>query len=71
MAKLWNKRKLVDVSRETQEHPRNSQSQNTSVPGITEEYIKQVSEKIEGRATRKRSKEFNRTKSRVLEALYK
>ena len=50
MATLRNKRKLAAVSRETEESPRNSQSQNTSVPGITEDYITQVSEEIEGRS---------------------
>ena len=42
------KRKLAAVERETQEHPRNGQSRNTSVPRINEEYITQVSESIEG-----------------------
>ena len=53
MATLRNKRKLAAVSRETKEHPMNSQSQNMSVPGITKEYIAQVSEEIEGRVTKK------------------
>ena len=53
MAKLRNKRMLVAVPRETQEeHPRNGQSRNTSVPRINEEYITQVSEEIEGRVTK-------------------
>ena len=47
---IKKKQKLAAVSRETQkEHPRNSQSWNMSVPGITEECITQVSEEIEGK----------------------
>ena len=72
MATLRNKRKLAAVTRKTQEeHPRNGQSRNTSVPRITEEYITQVSEEIEGRVTKKLSKEFSRTESRILGALSK
>ena len=72
MATLRNKRKLAAVTRETQEeNPRNGQSRNTSVPGINEEYITQVSEQIEGRVTKKLSQEFSRTESRILGALSK
>ena len=53
MATLINKQKLAAVLRETQEHPINSQSQNISVAGNTEEYITQVSEEIEGRVIEK------------------
>ena len=50
MATLRSKRKLAAVTRETQEeHPRNGQSRNTSVPRINEEYITQVFEENEGR----------------------
>ena len=60
MATLRNKRKLAAVTRETQEeHPRNGQSRNTSVPRISEDYITQVFE------------EFSRTKFRILGALSK
>ena len=56
MATLRNKRKLASVTRETQEeHPRNGQSRNTSVPRTNEEYITQVSEEIQGRFTKKLS----------------
>ena len=69
MATLRNKRKLAAVTRETQEeHPRNGQSRNTPVPRINEEYIKQVSEEIEGRVTKKLSQKFSRTESRILGA---
>ena len=72
MATLRNKRKLAAVARETQEeHPRNGQSRNTSVPGINEEYITQVSEEIEGRVTKQLSQEYSRTESRILGALSK
>ena len=72
MATLRNKRKLAAVTKETQEeHPRNGQSRNTSVPRINEEYITQVPEEIEGRVTKKLSQEFSRTESRILDALSK
>ena len=72
MATLTNKRKLAAVTRETQEeHPRNGQSRNTSVPRINEEYITQFSEEIEGRVTKKLSQEFSRAESRILGALSK
>ena len=54
-----------------EEHPRNGQSRNTSVPRINEEYITQVSEEIEGRITKKLSQEFNRIESRISDALSK
>ena len=72
MATLRNKRKLAAVTRETQEeHPRNGQSRNTSVPRLNEEYITQLSEEIEGRVSKKLSQEFSRTESRILGALSK
>ena len=72
MATLRNKRKLAAVTRKTQEeHPRNGQSRNTSVPRINEEYIIQVAEERQGRVTEKLSQEFSRTESRILCALSK
>ena len=71
MATLRNKRKLATSSRETPESTRNSQSQNTLDPEMAQEYISQVSEEIEGRVTKKLSKEFSRTESRILGALSK
>ena len=59
------------MSNEIQEYPRSSQSRNSPAPGITEEYIAQVSEEIEGRATKKLSQEFSKTESRILGALSK
>ena len=72
MATLRNKRKLAAVTRETQEeHPRNSQSRNTSVPRVNEEYITQVSEEVECSVTKNLSQEFSRTESRILGTLSK
>ena len=72
MARLRNKRKLADVTREIQEeNPRNGQSRNTSVPRINEECITQVFEEVERRVTKKLSQEFSRTESRILGALSK
>ena len=70
MAALRNERKLAAVTRKTQEeHPRNGQSRNTSVPRINEEYITQVSEQIEGKVTKKLSEESKRTEARNLGAV--
>ena len=71
MATLRNKEKLAAVSRETPESPRNSRGQNTRDPDLTQDYISQVSEEIEGRVNKKLSKEFSRTESRILGALSK
>ena len=71
MATLRNKRKLAAVSRETPEITTNTQLQNTLDPEMAQEYISQVSEEIEGRITKKFSKEFSRTESRILGALSK
>ena len=59
------------MAKETQEYPRRNQSQNSAAPVITEDYIAQVSEEIEGRVTMKLSQEFSRTESRILGALSK
>ena len=69
MATVRDKRNLAAVSRDTQESASNDQSQNTFVPGMTEEYITQVSEEIEDRVTKKLSQEFSWTESRILGAL--
>ena len=72
MATLRNKRKLAAVTREIQdENPRNGQSRNTSVPRINEDYLTQLSEEIEGRITKKLSREFSRIESRISDALSK
>ena len=71
MATLRNKRKLSAVSRETPEGSRSGRGQNVLDPELTQEYISQVSEEIEGRVTKKLSKEYNKTESRILGALSK
>ena len=72
MATLKFQQNLASVIGETrEEHPRNGQSRNTSVPRINDECITQVSEDIEGRVTKKLSQEFCRTESRFLGALSK
>ena len=71
MATLRNKRKLAAVSRETPKSSRGSRGQNVLDPELTQEYISQVSEEIEGRVTKKVSKEYSKTESRILGALSK
>ena len=71
MATLRNKRKLAAVSRETPEGSRSSRGRNVLDPDLTQDYISQVSEEIEGRVTKKLSKEFSKTESRSLGALSK
>ena len=69
MATLRNKRKLAAMARETQECPRNKRSQRSSAPRISEEYIAQVSEGVEGKDSKKLSQEISRTESCDLGAL--
>ena len=65
-----NKRKLAALNKENcDEHPRSNMAQNSNVPRSQEDYITQVSEEIEGRVTRKLSKELSRTENRILGAL--
>ena len=71
MATLRNKRKIAAVSRETPEGSRSSRGQTVLDPELTQDYISQVSEEIEGRVTKKLSKEFSKTESRILGALSK
>ena len=61
MATLRNKTKLTAVSRETRESFRSGRTQNILDPELTQDYISQVSEEIEGRVTKKLSKELSRT----------
>ena len=71
MATLRNKRKLEAVSRETPEGSRSSTAKNLLDPELTQDNISQVSQEIEGRVTKKLSKEFSKTESRILGALSK
>ena len=65
-----NKRKLAALNKEScEEHPRSNLAQNSSAPRSQEDYITQVSEEIEGRVTKRLSKEFSRTENRILGAL--
>ena len=65
-----NKRKLAALNRENcKEHPRSNLAQNSSAPRSQEDYITQVSEEIEGRVTKRLSKEFSKTENRILGAL--
>ena len=65
-----NKTKLAALNMENyEEHPRSNLAQNSNVPRSQEDYITQVSEEIEGRVTKKLSKEFSRTENSILGAL--
>ena len=65
-----NKRKLAVLNKESCEgHPRSNMAQNSSAPRSQEDYITQVSEEFEGRVAKRLSKEFSRTKNRILGAL--
>ena len=68
MPTLRNKKKLAEVSRETPEGSRGSRGQNVLDPELIQEYISQVSEEIEGRVTKKLSKEVSKMESRILGA---
>ena len=62
-----NKRKLAALNKENcEEHPRSNLAQISSAPRSQEDYIAQVSEEIEGRVTKRLSKEFSRTENRIL-----
>ena len=71
MATLRKRSKLAAVSRETPEGSRSRRAQNVLDPELTQDYIYQVSEEIDGRVTKKLSKEFSKTESRILGALSK
>ena len=61
---------MATFVRDNQEgSPRDSQSQNSTVPRINEEYITQMSEEVEGRLTKRLTQEFNRTERQTWGAL--
>ena len=65
-----NKKKLAALNIEKcEEHPRSNLAQNSSAPRSQEDYITQISEEIEGRLTKRLSKEFSRAENRILGAL--
>ena len=70
MATLGNKRHLAELNKEKcEEHPRSNLAQNLKVLRSQEDYITQVSEKIEGKVSKKLSHEFSKTDNRILGAL--
>ena len=70
MATLKIKKKLAALYKEScDEHPRSKLAKNSIVARSKEDYITQVSEEIEGRVTKRLSKEFSRTENRILGAL--
>ena len=65
-----NKKKLAALNKENcEDHPRSNLAENSSAPRSQEDYITQVSEEIEGRVTKRLSKEFSRTENHILGAL--
>ena len=65
-----NKRIFSALNKENcEEHARSNFAQNSNAPRSQEDYITQDSEEIEGRVTKRLSKEFNRTETRILGAL--
>ena len=65
-----NQRKLAALNKENcEENPRSNMAQNSGAPRSQADYITQVSQEIEGRVTKRLSKEFSRTENRILGAL--
>ena len=71
MTTIRYQRKLAALTSEKRGCPRNNQSQNSAPPGISRDYIAQVSKEIKWRLIKKLSREFSRTESRILCALSK
>ena len=70
MATLRNKRKRSALNMENfEELPKRNMAQNSFYPRSQEDYTTQVSDEIEGRATKKLSQEFSRTENRISGAL--
>ena len=65
-----NKRKLAALNKENcEERPSSNLAQTSSARRSQEDYITQISGEIEGRVTKRLSKEFSRTENRILGAL--
>ena len=65
-----NKKKLAALNKENcEDHPRSNLAPKSSAPRSQEDYITQFPEEIEGRVTKRLSKEFSRTENRILGAL--
>ena len=70
MATRRNKRELEPLKKENcEEHPKSNLAQNSNVSRLQKDYINQVSEKIEGRFTKKLYQEFSKKENRILGAL--
>ena len=70
MVTLENKQNITALNTENcGEHLRNNLAQNSNAPRSQEDYITQFSEEIEGRVTKKLSKEFSRAKNCILGTL--
>ena len=65
-----NKRKLAALNKEIcEDYPRSNLAQNSNAPSSQEDYITQFSEEIEGKVTKRLSKEFSRLENRILGTL--
>ena len=65
-----NKGNLAALNKENcEELLRSNLAQNSNAPRSQEDYITQLFEEIEGRVTKRLSKEFSRTENRILGAL--
>ena len=65
-----SKRELAALKKENcEEYPWSNLAENSNVPRSHEDYIAQASEEIEGRVTKRFSKEFRRTENHILDAL--
>ena len=65
-----NKKKLAALNKENcEERLRRNLAHNSGAPRSQEDYITQVSEEMEGRVTKRLSKEFSRTENHNLGAL--
>ena len=70
MATLRDKRKPAALNRENcEEHPKSILAQKLNASRSQEVHVTQVSDEIEGRVTKKLSREFSRTENRILGAL--
>ena len=65
----YSRRLAALNNKNCEEHPRSNLAQNSNVPRSQEDYITEVSEEIEGRVTKRLSKEFTRAESSILGAL--
>ena len=67
---MTTRNKLAALNKENcEEHLRSNLAQNSSAPRSQGDYITQVSEEMEGKVTKRLSKEFSRTENRILGAL--